>query len=62
MFKIIAGYIFYAGLLTFGLYILNLWIESIKEKDWLGIFTYIFMAAIALITAIAGALHLKGWL
>ena len=60
--KTLLGYIFYSGLLTFGMYIFVLWIESLKQKDWLGIITYILMWCLAFIIAIAGALHLKGWI
>jgi len=60
--KIIIGYIFSAGLITLGLYIVVLWIESIKSKDWVGIITYILMAALSLSVGVANALHLKGWI
>jgi len=60
--KILIGYIFDAFLIAFGMFIFNFWIESIKNKEWLGIIVYFIMWVLAMLTGMSGILHLKGWI
>ena len=60
--KILMGYIFGAFLMTFGMFIFNMMIESIKDKEWPGTIIYFFMGALSFFVGLLDVLHMKRWI
>ena len=60
--KILMGYIFGTFLMTFGMFIFNMMIESIKDKEWAGAIIYFLMGALSFFVGLLDVLHMKRWI
>jgi hypothetical protein len=60
--KILMGYIFGVVFIVLGMYLFNLSIECVKNKEWAGAALYFPMGTVSFLIGVLDVLHMKGWI